>query len=252
MAGTGVCMHSMQSSFSCQSSRHVYTTLEMEHVAHELYIHWGMHVMCRDTLGIFRIHQFEKVEQFIVCSPHDNISWQMLDEMVSAFCCPCRRCPAVFAWQTSAFFSICTSVKIYMETFDDGSCMGRWQTLRSSTSLWASHTVSSTSCRGSSTQPLQRSTTWRRPSPHLAPSGSWCPAPTAPTTRCAAQPSYLVGKLVLQLCAMDQTLSSINLYKQPWMGNYRQPKAMQAATTRSCTGRCQLQSWCCTSAAGCH
>jgi Zn ribbon nucleic-acid-binding protein len=37
---------------------------------------------CRDTLGIFRIHQFEKVEQFIVCSPHDNTSWQMLDEMV--------------------------------------------------------------------------------------------------------------------------------------------------------------------------
>jgi len=36
---------------------------------------------CRDTLGIFRIHQFEKVEQFIVCSPHDNTSWQMLDEM---------------------------------------------------------------------------------------------------------------------------------------------------------------------------
>ena len=36
----------------------------------------------RDTLGIFRIHQFEKVEQFIVCSPHDNTSWQMLDEMV--------------------------------------------------------------------------------------------------------------------------------------------------------------------------
>lgn len=38
---------------------------------------------CRDTLGIFRIHQFEKVEQFVVCSPYDNTSWQMLDEMVA-------------------------------------------------------------------------------------------------------------------------------------------------------------------------
>mmetsp|Transcript_15933 Transcript_15933/g.47918 ORF Transcript_15933/g.47918 Transcript_15933/m.47918 type:complete len:451 (-) Transcript_15933:2211-3563(-) len=37
----------------------------------------------RDTLGIFRIHQFEKVEQFVVCSPYDNTSWQMLDEMVA-------------------------------------------------------------------------------------------------------------------------------------------------------------------------
>lgn len=57
-----------------------------------------MHVpchVCRDTLGIFRIHQFEKVEQFIVCSPHDNISWQMLDEMVRPFphsSCPCPYC----------------------------------------------------------------------------------------------------------------------------------------------------------------
>lgn len=37
----------------------------------------------RDTLGIFRIHQFEKVEQFVVCSPHDNTSWEMLDEMIA-------------------------------------------------------------------------------------------------------------------------------------------------------------------------
>lgn len=43
------------------------------------------HLGCRDTLGIFRIHQFEKVEQFIVCSPHDNTSWQTLDEMVRSF-----------------------------------------------------------------------------------------------------------------------------------------------------------------------
>jgi seryl-tRNA synthetase len=36
----------------------------------------------RDTLGIFRIHQFEKVEQFVVCSPENGESWKMLDEML--------------------------------------------------------------------------------------------------------------------------------------------------------------------------
>jgi len=36
----------------------------------------------RDTRGIFRVHQFEKIEQFVICSPHDNESWKMLDEMV--------------------------------------------------------------------------------------------------------------------------------------------------------------------------
>lgn len=36
----------------------------------------------RDTLGIFRVHQFEKVEQFVSCSPDDNASWAMLEEML--------------------------------------------------------------------------------------------------------------------------------------------------------------------------
>lgn len=36
----------------------------------------------RDTLGIFRVHQFEKVEQFVVCSPDDQISWEILEEML--------------------------------------------------------------------------------------------------------------------------------------------------------------------------
>eukprot|EP01137_Pigoraptor_chileana_P019329 Opistho-2@80210 len=36
----------------------------------------------RDTRGIFRVHQFEKVEQFCITTPHDNISWQMMDEMI--------------------------------------------------------------------------------------------------------------------------------------------------------------------------
>lgn len=36
----------------------------------------------RDTRGIFRVHQFEKIEQFVYTSPHDNKSWEMFDEMV--------------------------------------------------------------------------------------------------------------------------------------------------------------------------
>ena len=36
----------------------------------------------RDTRGIFRVHQFQKVEQFILCSPHDNVSWELMDEMI--------------------------------------------------------------------------------------------------------------------------------------------------------------------------
>jgi seryl-tRNA synthetase len=43
----------------------------------------------RDTRGIFRVHQFEKVEQFVLSSPHDNKSWELMDEMIGnaeAFC----------------------------------------------------------------------------------------------------------------------------------------------------------------------
>jgi len=36
----------------------------------------------RDTRGIFRVHQFEKVEQFVITSPHDGASWAMMDEMI--------------------------------------------------------------------------------------------------------------------------------------------------------------------------
>uniref|UniRef100_A0A8C8INZ3 Serine--tRNA ligase, cytoplasmic n=1 Tax=Oncorhynchus tshawytscha TaxID=74940 RepID=A0A8C8INZ3_ONCTS len=36
----------------------------------------------RDTRGIFRVHQFEKIEQFVFASPHDNKSWEMMDEMI--------------------------------------------------------------------------------------------------------------------------------------------------------------------------
>ncbi|MCL4130908.1 UNVERIFIED_CONTAM: hypothetical protein GTU68_035355 [Idotea baltica] len=37
----------------------------------------------RDTRGIFRVHQFQKVEQFVLTSPHDGESWKALDEMIN-------------------------------------------------------------------------------------------------------------------------------------------------------------------------
>eukprot|EP00045_Choanoeca_perplexa_P010177 m.101780 g.101780 ORF g.101780 m.101780 type:complete len:510 (+) comp15184_c0_seq1:71-1600(+) len=37
----------------------------------------------RDTLGIFRVHRFKKVEQFVVCSPRDNASWEKMAEMLT-------------------------------------------------------------------------------------------------------------------------------------------------------------------------
>ncbi|NHI93391.1 MAG: serine--tRNA ligase [Candidatus Lokiarchaeota archaeon] len=36
----------------------------------------------KDTKGIFRIHQFDKVEQYVYCHPDD--SWKMHDEMIKA------------------------------------------------------------------------------------------------------------------------------------------------------------------------
>ncbi|XP_050539081.1 serine--tRNA ligase, cytoplasmic [Daktulosphaira vitifoliae] len=37
----------------------------------------------RDTRGIFRVHQFEKVEQFVLTSPFDNHSWTLFEEMIN-------------------------------------------------------------------------------------------------------------------------------------------------------------------------
>ncbi|XP_062210236.1 serine--tRNA ligase-like [Phragmites australis] len=36
----------------------------------------------RDTSGIFRVHQFEKIEQFCVTGPNGNDSWEMHEEML--------------------------------------------------------------------------------------------------------------------------------------------------------------------------
>jgi len=38
----------------------------------------------RDTLGIFRVHQFEKIEQFCLTQPDDDKSWEMLEGMITA------------------------------------------------------------------------------------------------------------------------------------------------------------------------
>ncbi|KAJ1626931.1 hypothetical protein T492DRAFT_596355, partial [Pavlovales sp. CCMP2436] len=36
----------------------------------------------RDQLGIFRVHQFEKIEQFVVTSPEGRISWEEHERMI--------------------------------------------------------------------------------------------------------------------------------------------------------------------------
>ena len=36
----------------------------------------------RDQLGIFRVHQFEKIEQFVITSPENNESWDMQKQMI--------------------------------------------------------------------------------------------------------------------------------------------------------------------------
>lgn len=36
--------------------------------------------------GIFRVHQFEKIEQFCITTPNDGASWQFMDEMLENAC----------------------------------------------------------------------------------------------------------------------------------------------------------------------
>ena len=35
----------------------------------------------RSLAGVFRVHQFEKVEQFVLTSPEDGKSWEMFKQM---------------------------------------------------------------------------------------------------------------------------------------------------------------------------
>ncbi|TKY61484.1 Serine--tRNA ligase [Spatholobus suberectus] len=52
----------------------------------------------RNTLGIFRVHQFEKVEQFCITSPNGNDSWDMHEEMLNSedFYKEVCFCPSLF------------------------------------------------------------------------------------------------------------------------------------------------------------
>lgn len=36
----------------------------------------------KDVWGIFRVHQFEKIEQFVICPPEE--SWKFHEEMITA------------------------------------------------------------------------------------------------------------------------------------------------------------------------
>lgn len=36
----------------------------------------------KDTTGIFRVHQFDKIEQFCITTPKDNVSWDAQEEML--------------------------------------------------------------------------------------------------------------------------------------------------------------------------
>ncbi|KNC87644.1 seryl-tRNA synthetase, cytoplasmic, partial [Sphaeroforma arctica JP610] len=37
----------------------------------------------RDTAGIFRVHQFDKIEQFVLTSPEDTESWEEMERMIT-------------------------------------------------------------------------------------------------------------------------------------------------------------------------
>ena len=83
----------------------------------------------RDTRGIFRVHQFEKVtagkhvihfsnmmifqqrphlinfasfakvEQFVICSPHDDESWKLMDEMIGNAESFCQMLNIPYRWE---------------------------------------------------------------------------------------------------------------------------------------------------------
>merc|ERR1712203_1187558 len=80
----------------------------------------------RDTRGIFRVHQFEKVEQFVICSPHDDESWKLMDEMIGnaeSYChmlnstlCAVTRviCVLLEMNQTETGIAVPDALKMYM------------------------------------------------------------------------------------------------------------------------------------------
>merc|ERR1719424_919336 len=56
---------------------------QLEGFDEQLYKGTGAGSHGRDQAGIFRVHQFEKVEQFVVTSPEGDLSWQMQEQMIA-------------------------------------------------------------------------------------------------------------------------------------------------------------------------
>ena len=91
----------------------------------------------RDQLGIFRVHQFEKVEQFALTSPEGDISWKMQEEMIEN---SKEVTGAIPDGRNSLRAILCAQFSARNSAqFSDGLC-----TPRSSTSPSASRTASST------------------------------------------------------------------------------------------------------------
>eukprot|EP00052_Salpingoeca_macrocollata_P030868 m.321200 g.321200 ORF g.321200 m.321200 type:complete len:504 (+) comp25113_c0_seq1:160-1671(+) len=77
----------------------------------------------RDTRGIFRVHQFKKVEQFVITSPHDNESWKMMDHMManSEDFCKLLGLPYRVVNIVSGALNLAASKKLDLEAWFPGS-----------------------------------------------------------------------------------------------------------------------------------
>lgn len=66
----------------------------------------------RDQLGIFRVHQFEKVEQFVLTSPEGDKSWNMMkqSELLSTFLSWSRLLSCQLAYLTALCTMVMTSL----------------------------------------------------------------------------------------------------------------------------------------------
>lgn len=93
----------------------------------------------RDTLGIFRVHQFEKVEQFCVTSPNNNDSWEMHEEMLKnsedfyqqvILCCLCHLSSMCSYW-----LGQCNSYVVAFTNSSGGTLYEHWHQIFSSVLL---------------------------------------------------------------------------------------------------------------------
>ncbi|XP_065314450.1 serine--tRNA ligase, cytoplasmic-like isoform X2 [Gordionus sp. m RMFG-2023] len=77
----------------------------------------------RDTRGIFRVHQFQKVEQFCITSPFDDLSWKMFEEMLgnSELFCQVLKLPYRLVAIVSGALNNAASKKIDLESWFPGS-----------------------------------------------------------------------------------------------------------------------------------